>query len=267
MEGVSRYAKAIKELGDDSPAIRLGGIHALERIAENSQRDRQPILDVLWAYLRSESPLKKSSGAAAGKMKSDAAAAAVAAGRITHLSRPTKLTILPGVNLSGAILDGADLSDASFDGANLTGASFDGANLDGASFIGADLTGASLNDANLNLANLNLANLSGVDLIGADLSAADLTGANLTGAGRINPLFWANGNQSAITLGPQMHAYRRIKKDDHGLRIAVKEYYARFEVMKDEAGDEFIRVHHIESGRRAEDQSEMDRIFTARFPR
>jgi tRNA-Thr(GGU) m(6)t(6)A37 methyltransferase TsaA len=71
----------------------------------------------------------------------------------------------------------------------------------------------------------------------------------------------------ALTLGPQMHAYRRIKKDDHGLRIAVKEYYARFEVIKDEAGDEFIRVHHIESGRRAEDQTEMDRAFTARFPR
>ena len=201
VEGVSRYAKAIKELGDDSPAIRLGGIHALERIAENSQRDRQPILDVLWAYLRSESPLKKSSGAAAGKMKSDAAAAAVAAGRITHLSRPTKLTILPGVNLSGAILDGADLSDASFDGANLTGASFDGANLDGASFIGADLTGASLNDANLNLANLNLANLSGVDLIGADLSAADLTGANLTGARLLDTNLTGAGLTSAVLTG------------------------------------------------------------------
>ena len=64
-----------------------------------------------------------------------------------------------------------------------------------------------------------------------------------------------------------MHVYRCIKKDEHGLRIAVKEYYARFEVVKDEAGDEFIRVFHIESGRRAEDQSELDRAFTARFPR
>ena len=203
-KGMARYTKAIKELGDGSPTIRLGGIHALERMAENSERDRQTILDVLWAYLRSESPLKKSSGAAAGEMKSDTAAAAVAAGRITHLSRPTKLTILPGVNLTGAIFDGADLTDASFDRANLTGASFDGATLDGASFIAANLTRASLNDANLHLANLTDANLNDADVIGADLSTADLTGANLAGAHLLDANLTGAGLTGAVLTGTRL---------------------------------------------------------------
>ncbi|WP_207344643.1 pentapeptide repeat-containing protein [Arthrobacter sp. E3] len=230
---MSRYTRAIKQLGDVSPVIRLGGIKALERIAQDSERDRQTILDVLWAYLRSESPLKRSSGVAAGEMKSDTAAAAVAAGRITHLSRPTKLTLLPGLNLSGAILDGADLTDASFDGANLTGASFDGANLDGASFSAANLNHAYLNDANLNLANLTGANLSGGDLIGADLSAADLTRANLAGARLLDANLTHANLTGAILTGTRLTrtnlsgAYVLEKTGDKPMEVPVSRKYLK----------------------------------------
>jgi tRNA-Thr(GGU) m(6)t(6)A37 methyltransferase TsaA len=52
---------------------------------------------------------------------------------------------------------------------------------------------------------------------------------------------------AALALGPQPHAYRRIKRDEQGLRIAVKEWYARFEV----AG-ETIAVTRLETGMRPE---------------
>jgi tRNA (adenine37-N6)-methyltransferase len=51
----------------------------------------------------------------------------------------------------------------------------------------------------------------------------------------------------SLSLGPQPHAYRRIKRDERGLRIAVKEWYARFE-----ASDDTLTVTSIESGMFAE---------------
>ncbi|MBX7193783.1 MAG: tRNA (N6-threonylcarbamoyladenosine(37)-N6)-methyltransferase TrmO [Sandaracinaceae bacterium] len=57
----------------------------------------------------------------------------------------------------------------------------------------------------------------------------------------------------ALALGPQPHAYRRIKRDARGLRIAVKEWYARFEIASDAAGEHLL-VTSIESGRRPEER-------------
>jgi tRNA-Thr(GGU) m(6)t(6)A37 methyltransferase TsaA len=48
---------------------------------------------------------------------------------------------------------------------------------------------------------------------------------------------------AALALGPQPHAYRRIKRDGRGMRIAVKEWYARFTSEGDT-----ITVTSIESG-------------------
>jgi tRNA-Thr(GGU) m(6)t(6)A37 methyltransferase TsaA len=69
----------------------------------------------------------------------------------------------------------------------------------------------------------------------------------------------------ALALGPQPHAYRRIKRDARGLRIAVKEWYARFEVVRDERGERIV-VSAIESGRREEEEDLLHRRFRACFP-
>jgi hypothetical protein len=69
----------------------------------------------------------------------------------------------------------------------------------------------------------------------------------------------------ALSLGPQPHAYRRIAEDDRGWRIAVKEWFARFEVR---AGT--IVVTAIESGVKAKNLAEareIHRTFVARFGR
>jgi hypothetical protein len=57
-----RFTRAVDQLGatdkDDNPAIeiRLGGIYALERIANESEKDYWPIMEILTAYVRKNSP-------------------------------------------------------------------------------------------------------------------------------------------------------------------------------------------------------------------
>lgn len=46
------YAKAVEQLGNDKAPVRLGGLYALERLAQDNTPHRQTIVDVICAYLR-----------------------------------------------------------------------------------------------------------------------------------------------------------------------------------------------------------------------
>ncbi|MGW0519957.1 pentapeptide repeat-containing protein [Crossiella sp. NPDC003009] len=46
------YTKAVEQLGSEKAAVRLGGMYALERLAQNTPSQRQTIVNVLCAYLR-----------------------------------------------------------------------------------------------------------------------------------------------------------------------------------------------------------------------
>jgi hypothetical protein len=46
------YTKAVEQLGNDKGAVRLGGLYALERLAQDNPAQRQVIVDVICAYLR-----------------------------------------------------------------------------------------------------------------------------------------------------------------------------------------------------------------------
>jgi uncharacterized protein YjbI with pentapeptide repeats len=46
------YTKAVDQLGSDKSAVRLGGLYALERLAQDNPGQRQTIVNVLCAYLR-----------------------------------------------------------------------------------------------------------------------------------------------------------------------------------------------------------------------
>jgi tRNA-Thr(GGU) m(6)t(6)A37 methyltransferase TsaA len=69
---------------------------------------------------------------------------------------------------------------------------------------------------------------------------------------------------SSLALGPQPHAYRRIKTDARGSRMSVKEWNARFV-----AEGSTIRVTAIETGRRASELrkpgSELHLAFVTAF--
>jgi uncharacterized protein YjbI with pentapeptide repeats len=46
------YTKATDQLGSDKPAVRLAGLYALERVAQNNPNQQQTVVNVLAAYLR-----------------------------------------------------------------------------------------------------------------------------------------------------------------------------------------------------------------------
>ena len=46
------YTKAVEQLGSADAAVRLGGLYALERVAQNNEDQRQTVVNVLCAYLR-----------------------------------------------------------------------------------------------------------------------------------------------------------------------------------------------------------------------
>ncbi|SIN08862.1 Pentapeptide repeat-containing protein [Micromonospora cremea] len=50
------YTRAVELLGNDSAAVRLGGVHALERLGQDNPVQRATIVAVLCAYLRMPAP-------------------------------------------------------------------------------------------------------------------------------------------------------------------------------------------------------------------
>src|SRR5215469_5131756 len=60
-----RFTKAIEQLGavnakdEKKMVVRLGGIYALERIANESEQDHWPIMEVLCTYVRNVAPIKR----------------------------------------------------------------------------------------------------------------------------------------------------------------------------------------------------------------
>jgi hypothetical protein len=46
------YSKAVEQLGSEKAPVRLGGLYALERVAQANESQRQTVVNVLCAYLR-----------------------------------------------------------------------------------------------------------------------------------------------------------------------------------------------------------------------
>ena len=221
-----RFNKAIEQLGavdasgGKNVEVRLAGIYALERIANESEKDHWPAMEVLAAYVRRNAPralpLARSAPAtvaADAKPSTDIQAVLTVLGRRnpqweyahpvldlhgTDLRRANLFQAhliradFSGADLSGANLieanlirsdlRGADLPGADLNGAQLTGADLSGARLDGAKLGGAYLIDARLALVNLTLAKLDVADLRRADLGGADLTKADLSETDLRGA-------------------------------------------------------------------------------------
>jgi hypothetical protein len=134
-----RYTKAIKQLGSDQLAVRIGGIYALERVARDSARDHSTVMEVLSAFIREPPYSRQERGtddAGRGWLWPDVQAAVTVIGR--RISKNDRGRIdLSGAGLSGAALSGANLSGVDLVGAKLAGADLTRANLDGAILSGA----------------------------------------------------------------------------------------------------------------------------------
>ena len=179
-----RFSKAVEHLGSEQLCIRLGGIHALARIAHDSPKDARPIMEIFCAFVRTTLAGRTS----LAKLPLDASAALLL---ITTGEKDYPLD-LSGIDLSGADFRNCALDHVNFEDSNLQGADLSLASLRSSRFRGADLMNSNLRDADLEGADLvaaNLcqssfrdANLRGTNLLGANLSEATLLGADLSGA-------------------------------------------------------------------------------------
>ena len=190
-----RFTKAVEQLGNQDPSVRLGGIFSLERIARESERDHPAVMEILSAYVRAHAKDQDPS------RRPDIRAAMLVIGRrrierdedsdgtALHLEGVdlSKLDLTKGnyarISFVGAKFSDATLADTQFDRADLTDSDLDGADLRQATFSGrAKLINASLRHARLFHAVLRGADLSGAVLTGANLWHCDLREADFTGA-------------------------------------------------------------------------------------
>jgi|LakWasMet14_LOW5_FD_contig_21_177395_length_1246_multi_3_in_0_out_0_1 hypothetical protein len=157
-----RFSKAVEQLGNDKLAIRLGGIYALERIAKDSEKDHQQVMEVLTAFVRDNShPF-----APQEKLDTDIQSALTVIGR--RDSVPIKRGTLE-IDLRKAYLSKAFLPNANFKRACLECVNFEESYLLEVNFKDAWLRGV----------NFRYASLKGVNFKEAVLDEANLTGANL----------------------------------------------------------------------------------------
>ncbi|MBE0656144.1 MAG: pentapeptide repeat-containing protein [Bryobacteraceae bacterium] len=217
-----RYTKAIEQLGklengQPNIEVRLGGIYALERIAYDSPRDHQTIMEVLCAYIRrnavplsapflTEPPTAEPSDDAPPsieKLRFDIQAVLTVISRRQRGFRREKKPFR--IDLSGTDLSGADLSEAHLERADLNEAHLGGAILYRAHLEGADLSHAYLERASLNSAHLEGANLSNADLEGARLITANLEMADLSGANLDQAVFYKAQMEGADLSGANLN--------------------------------------------------------------
>ena len=210
-----RYQKGAEMLGSAILSVRLGGIYALQRLAEeHPEKYHVQIMQLVCAFVRL--PTKDQS--------LETEQAAIEPGTVLGV-RPDVEAVMEAINsrsesrvglerkaefrldlrraelplaqflntdLTSAFLQCANLSHANFAGANLSHAFLDYADLSEAIFsnvsftrarlVSANLSGALLQDLDLSRASFHRANLSGANLHRANLSDAIFQDASLANA-------------------------------------------------------------------------------------
>ena len=170
-----RYASAIEHLGetDKEPAMRLGAIYGLERIARDSSRDHWPIIEILLGHVRQEAP-RATSGNGEPVAADVQAIATVLSRRKAWREGKNQTLQLWRLGLRSVRLDDADLRRANFADSDLSGAWLERVRLQEAYLEGAVLRGSHLQGAKLNGAKLARTTLVGADLRGAEFDGAEM---------------------------------------------------------------------------------------------
>lgn len=184
-----QFTRAIEQLGkldevgkESQLAIRLGGIRGLERLAQTSEQDYWPIMDILTTHIREQARWlanpKETATDSTGPKADIAAMLNVLGNRSKSYGKGESRPL----DLSGADLRRANLERFNFDNAIFRATHLENAFLKESKLNQAILTLAYLNEADLERAQLNGADLTGANLSGANLSGAALRGAVLNAA-------------------------------------------------------------------------------------
>ncbi|MFE2056557.1 pentapeptide repeat-containing protein [Streptomyces sp. NPDC056465] len=186
-----RFSRAVDQLGSDKLDVRIGGLHALWRIAEQSARDREAIISIQAAYLRTHLPWPPAGGpqsptadvpvndiAPLETRAADAQVALTALGVLCQ-HREQSWVNLSLTDLRRADCDGLWLPEVNLDRACMEVAGLYHANLTQASLVSVNLRHADLTTAVLRRARCALADLRGAKLVETDMRDTDFTGADL----------------------------------------------------------------------------------------
>jgi len=198
--------KAIEETVRNTE-VRIGGIYALERIAQDSLRDHVQIMEILTAYIRENAPARGLAPLvpALDALPDDAPAEDRAAHVRAVKERAERIEQAAGVLEADTVIQAAiqviarrepeqkdkEKADTRYGkggyrldlrGTDLRAVDISGLDLSRARLTGAHLERAVLDDAHLEGARLSIAHLEGADLGGAHLEGARLVRAHLEGA-------------------------------------------------------------------------------------
>ncbi|WP_373313489.1 pentapeptide repeat-containing protein [Streptomyces capitiformicae] len=186
-----RFSRAVDQLGSDNLDVRIGGLHALWRIAEHSARDREAVISIQAAYLRTHLPWPPADPDASTAdthindvaplevRAADAQVALTGLGVVLQNPRQQSWVNLSVTDLRRADCDGLWLHEVNLDRSCMEAAGLYHANLTQASLVSVNLRHADLTTAILRRARLALADLRGAKLVETDLRDADFTGADL----------------------------------------------------------------------------------------
>ncbi|MGV9883809.1 pentapeptide repeat-containing protein [Streptomyces sp. NPDC003006] len=186
-----RFSTAVDQLGSDKLETRIGGLHALWRIAEHSARDREAVISIQAAYLRTHLPWPPAAPRAPARdvpindvvplevRAADAQVALTGLGVLLLQPREQSWVNLGVTDLRRADCDGLWLHEVNLDRSCMEAAGLYHANLTQASLVSVNLRHADLKTAILRRARCVLADLRGARLVEADLRDADFTEADL----------------------------------------------------------------------------------------
>ncbi|MFQ6394963.1 pentapeptide repeat-containing protein [Nocardia sp. KC 131] len=211
-----RMTQAVGQLGSPEPAVRVGGVYALGRIADESEHDREPIRQILAAYVRTHAAVEQRPVRLVDRLvvrRPDVQAALTVLGRGNPTpNRVSWLSLeLTGTDLRRAELTNSDLRRTRFVDCLLTRADMEGADLRGCDLRRADLGTPGDDLAALRNARANMLTwwpdgfepaaagvlidpgLAGADLCSADLRGRNLVGIDLSGAITNTYTIWPSG--------------------------------------------------------------------------
>ncbi|MCM2413495.1 pentapeptide repeat-containing protein [Streptomyces sp. RKAG290] len=185
-----RFSRAVEQLGSDKLDVRVGGLHTLWRVAEQSARDREAVISIQAAYLRTHLPWPPTGPQAPAvdvpindiaPLEARAADSQVALTGLGVLCqrRDQSWVNLGATDLRRADCDGLWLPEVNLDSSSMEAASLYHANLTQASLVSVVLRHADLKTAILRRTRCALADLRGARLAETDLREADFTEADL----------------------------------------------------------------------------------------
>lgn len=127
-----RYAKAAEQLGHEQAAVRLAGVYAMARLADDWPEQRQVCVDVLCAYLRM--PYETDPAGPGFRHGEREVRLTIIRTIRSHLQDPSAVTTWCGLDLAftGATFDGGDFSGSTFTGGRIDffGSTFCGGRID-----------------------------------------------------------------------------------------------------------------------------------------